>query len=164
MDDLKCWEIVDRVHALSGGDMDEKCETLTAMLSSLNREDAIAFSLFFDAMMDRAYSWPLWGAAYVIHGGCGDDSFSDFRAALISRGRRAYEKALADPDSLAEDDDFDDEAWFYEGYQYAASDGIRIAAGSDVKRARSAPSTPSGTEWAEDDVNNLYPKLAEKFG
>ncbi|MFD6821443.1 DUF4240 domain-containing protein [Streptomyces sp. NPDC060085] len=41
-------------------------------------------------------------AAYLIGGGCSNDSFMDFRAGLIALGRDWYEKATADPDSLAD--------------------------------------------------------------
>jgi hypothetical protein len=72
--------------------------------------DANDFAILFDTMMDRAYSYKLWGAAYVIHGGCDNDTLDDFRSSLISRGRSYFERAIADPDSLA-DEPFD-ETWF----------------------------------------------------
>lgn len=142
--------------------MDVKCELIRAALSKLPKDDARAFSGLFRAMMDRAYSWPLWGAAYVINGGCGDDTFSDFRASLISRGRTAFERALADPESLAAED-FDEDTWFYEGYQYAVTDGVEAAVGSAVNRESPHPDEPSGQAWDEDKVYELYPLLAEKF-
>lgn len=162
MDELKFWEIVGSAHDQSDGNMDEKCDLIGTALSKLSKDDARAFSVLFDAMMDRAYSWPLWGAAYVINGGCGDDTFSDFRASLISRGRTAFESALADPESLASED-FDEDAWFYEGYQYAVTDGVKAAVGSVVNRESPHPGEPSGQAWEEDKVYDLYPQLAEKF-
>lgn len=162
MDELRFWEIVLDAHEQSGGDMEEKCELIKSTVSKLAKDDARAFSNLFDSIMDRAYSWPLWGAAYVINGGCGDDAFSDFRASLISRGRSAFESALADPESLATED-FDEDAWFYEGFQYAVTDGVKAAVGSIVNREKSHPEQPSGHEWAEDKVYELYPKLSEKF-
>lgn len=155
------WKIVQRAHDLSGGDMDQKCDALRQLISALSKDEALEFAQHFDAMMDEAYDWPLWGAAYVINGGCGDDTFSDFRAALISRGRQVFERALADPDSLA-DEDFEESDGFYEGYQYAVTDGVEAVAGSPPQR--SAPAQPSGTEWQEDKVYDLFPKLAAKFG
>lgn len=162
MDESKFWQIVDAAHDQSGGDMDEKCELIKAVLSRLPEDDAREFSGLFDSMMDRAYSWPLWGAAYVIYGGCSDDSFSDFRASLISRGRIAFDTALSDPESLAAED-FDEDGWFYEGYQYAVADGVKAAVGSVVERERPHPDEPSGQAWSEDKVNESYPKLARKF-
>lgn len=162
MDEAGFWEIVQHAHDQSGGDMDGKCEQVKTAISKLSKEDARIFSILFDEMMDRAYSWSLWAAAYIINGGCGDDTFSDFRASLISRGREAFENALLDPESLA-DEDFDAEAWFYEGYQYAVTDGVMASVGSVVNREKPHPEEPSGDAWAEDRVYELYPKLSAKF-
>ncbi len=162
MDELKFWEIVDSVHDQSKGDMDEKCELIRAALSKLSKDDAKAFSVLFDSMMDRAYSWSLWGAAYIINGGCSDDTFSDFRSSLISRGRSAFNRALSDPESLAAED-FDEDVWFYESYQYAVTDGVEAAAGSVVRRESPHPDEPSGQAWDEEKVYDLYPQLADKF-
>lgn len=161
MDEDGFWKIVQRAHDNSGGDMDQKCDLLRQQIAVLSKDDALAFAQHFDAMTDKAYDWPLWGAAYVINGGCSDDSFTDFRAALISRGRQAFERALSDPDALA-DEDFDESDWFYEGYQYAVTDSVEAVAGA--RPQRSAPAQPSGTEWQEDKVYGLFPKLSAKFG
>ena len=50
--------------------------------------------------MDRAYRQELWGAAYLINGGCSDDGFVYFLGWLIAQGRDVYQAALPDPDSL----------------------------------------------------------------
>jgi len=161
MDERSFWKVVQDAHDASGGDMDRKCDLLRQQLSSLPATEAAQFTLFFDTMMERAYSWPMWGAAYVINGGCGDDTFADFRASLISRGQQAFERALADPDSLAAEP-FDEEAWFYEGYQYAVTDGVEAAGGQRPQRQMS--DQPSGAEWQEDQLGMLLPKLSGKFG
>lgn len=162
MNELKFWEIVDSVHGRSGGDMDSKSELIKDAISKLSEREANGFAAIFDSKMDEAYSWSLWGAAYVINGGCSDDAFTDFRTSLISRGRASFERAIADPDSLA-DDDFDQEAWFYEGYQYAVTDGVKIAVGLVPMRASPHPDEPIGQAWDEEKVYGLYPKLATKF-
>ena len=161
MDENSFWNIVQHVNDASPDDMDRKCAALRQQIAALSKDDALEFAQHFDAMMDKAYNWPLWGAAYVINGGCSDDSFMDFRAALISRGRQAFERALSDPDSLA-DEDFDEQAWFYEGYQYAVTDGVEATGGTRPQRR--APDQPSGADWQEDKVYGLFPKLGAKFG
>src|SRR5262245_38625607 len=105
------WRIIDRVHASNPDDMDARCEALRAELEQLSDFDLKSFIEHFDGADARAYDWKLWGAAYLIQGGCSDDAFSDFRATLISMGRNFYERALADPDSLA-DVNYDEESAF----------------------------------------------------
>lgn len=162
MNELEFWNIVQQAHDQSEGDMDRKCELIADLVGKLSGDEAIAFSQCFDEMMDRSYAWPLWGAAYVINGGCGDDSFTDFRASLISRGQQAFENALADPDAMPADE-FDEDSWFYEGYQYAVDDGVEAAAGRIVDRITPHPDTPSGEAWNDEDVFDRYPRLSAAF-
>lgn len=160
MDETGFWKIVQDANDSSSGDMDRKCDALRQQISSLSKADAIEFAQLFDAMRARAYSFPLWGAAYVINGGCSDDTFDDFCASLISRGRQAFERALSDPDGLADDPDESD--WFYEGYQYAVTDGVEAVAGH--RPQPSMPDQPAGTAWQEDELAVLFPKLSAKYG
>jgi hypothetical protein len=160
MDETGFWKIVQDANDSSGGDMDRKCHALRQQISSLSKAEAIEFAQLFDAMMGKAYSFPLWGAAYVINGGCSDDTFDDFCSSLISRGRQAFERALSDPDALADDPDESD--WFYEGYQYAVTDGVKAVAGH--RPQRSMRGQPAGAEWQEDELDTLFPKLSAKFG
>ena len=102
MTEEQFWEIVESTKAAAGGSFDEHFKKLVSRLTTLEPEQIAAFDLNFDVLSIRAYSWDLWGAAYVIHGGCSDDSFTDFRSWLISMGRDVYQRALADPESLAD--------------------------------------------------------------
>lgn len=161
MNESEFWGIIDTVHQRSKGDMDKKCSLILKEISALSKDNAIEFMHFFDSMMDKAYSWELWGAAYVLNGGCGDDTFSDFRASLISRGEETFKKTITNPDSLA-DEEFNEGLWFYEGYQYAVSDGVEAVVGKVPNRSKPSPEDPSGTEWDEEneeELQRLYPKL-----
>jgi hypothetical protein len=130
----------------------------------MSPEAATAFSRHFDEAMNRAYNWDLWGAAYVMNGGCGDDAFSDFRASLVSRGRKAFEGAFAAPDSLA-NEAFDEEAWFFEGFQYAVHEGAEAAISPQELSVVPTPSEPSGSPWEENPevLKERYPLLWSKF-
>ncbi len=145
--------------------MASKSEGLRLALAKLSPQAATEFSRLFDAAMDRAYTEALWGAAYLIQGGCGDDSFADFRVSLISRGRDDYERAVAAPDALA-DQDFDENARFYEGYQYAVSKGVGQAVGASVARYAPHPAEPAGEAWEESTefFKAAYPGLWSRFG
>ena len=67
------WGIVEEVHRSSGGDMDAKCELLDKRLRQLSIDEVLSFTQHFTECKDRAYSWELWAAAYIIGGGCSDD-------------------------------------------------------------------------------------------
>jgi len=92
----------------------------------------------------------------------------DFRSTLISLGRRAFESALNDPDSLAEIDI--DRAWAkYEGYQYVAGKVYEEIKGDEMPEERPGPSAfirkePTGTEFQEWAMSTRYPRLVAKYG
>lgn len=158
------WALIESANEQSQGDMDRKCELVQAAVSSLSPESAAQFSKHFDDAMNRAYSWDLWGAAYVINGGCGDDAFSDFRASLISMGKERFEKALENPDSLAQEA-FEEDSWFYEGFQYAVHEGAEAAIEPQTLSVSALPDEPTGEPWEEEPGGLMakYPQLWKKF-
>jgi hypothetical protein len=155
------WEIIGDVHEASGGDMDVKCDLLRERLETLDPDEMKSFRRHFDACDAKAYSWGLWGAAYVIDGGCSDDGFDDFRSTLISQGRSVFESAVKDPDSLADQPYLDGEPC-YEGFAYAVTDAEEQVVGEAGIRS-DFPTTPSGDDWDEEDLPRLYPKLSRRF-
>jgi len=158
------WNLIDRVHSASEGDMERKCAFLKAELRDLPVPEIVSFQAHFDDAMDHAYTWPLWGAAYIMNGGCGDDAFMDFRATVISLGRETYENAVESPDSLADLDLELDEEFIYEGFQYVPAEVLQeVAPGQKFPRHLPQPKQPTGTRWEEHSVNHLFPRLSEKY-
>jgi hypothetical protein len=157
------WEIVERVHTASPQDMDAKCELLGQQLLRLSPSEVQSFESYFTELWQRAFRWEVWDAAYIILGGCSDDSFMDFRSVLISMGRRTYEAALSNADSLA-DVEIGPQWASYEGYQCVAPRIYREMTGNDIARSSDHPSKPNGVETDEWDFGKRYPKLAAKFG
>ena len=93
------WQIVD---ASSDKDEDAQIARFRGTLDKLSDQDLVDFISLYWAVDSELYTMRLWAAAYLINGGASDDGFTDFRAWLIARGRLITERALADPDSLAE--------------------------------------------------------------
>lgn len=71
-------------------------------LSKMSAKDIIDFSIHFETCYRETYNSKLWGAAYIIFGGCSDDRFDYFRGWLIAQGKDLYEEALLNPDRLAD--------------------------------------------------------------
>lgn len=77
------WEIIsesrrDFSSQLVDGNMDRQLEVLKELLLVLPVEDVAAFSNTFRKLYLDAYKWELWAAAYIVEGGCGDDSLQIF--------------------------------------------------------------------------------------
>lgn len=163
------WRIIEASRAASDGSFDGRAQALAEELVKRPAEDIMSFYGAFRDAMDRAYTWDLWGAAYVLGGGCSDDGFTDFRSWLISRGRTAYEAALADPDSL-EGVKFGpngEEDCFFEEFRYVALSAYQSKTGEEMPELdREFPTEPSGEPWQEDDeeLERRYPRLWSKHG
>lgn len=150
------------MHAAAPNDMDARCERLRETLRQLETPHLTDFCRAFDAAMDEAYTWELWGAAYVMNGGCGDDSFADFRAALISLGERTFSRALSDPESLAALQADARDALFDEGFGHVCDSIAAEVIGAPIERAREV-AEPRGEPWRESDVQSRYPRLAALY-
>ncbi len=151
---------------LEGLDPETAGGQLAARLEALEPDAIAAFQQHFDEEHNRAYTWMLWGAAYLMEGGCSDDGFTDFRYGLISRGQKIFEAAVADPDSLAVllgDDDF----LSNEEFGYVAGEVYEQKTGDSIPIERAGSAEPSGDDWDFDDEAlsaKKLPKLWAKFG
>jgi hypothetical protein len=152
------WTLIEEGH-----EADEPAALVRRELEHLTAEELIAYQNHFEQLFADAYRWDLWGAAYIIESGCSDDGFTDFRYALISRGRAAYEAALKDPDSLADANIVSDEL-----FGYVAFDVYSDKTGTEMPRnSRLQPKMPIGEEWNFDDATEnrrRLPRLWEKHG
>jgi hypothetical protein len=160
-----------------------KCEpprlhakALTERLATLPTGEILDFDHWWDLLHREADDWTLWGAAYLMNGGCSDDGFHYFRDWLLLQGRDFYRAAVADPDSLANiaDPNRDERlgcecrpgwyAWFQN--TKTAQDEAGYNALLAALEARH-PSKPSGRGWGEqwdfhdrEQVRLRLPRLA----
>lgn len=139
MDTRQFWQRVAaaREAAADPDDPDEVAGHVAELLATESAETIVAADQALWTLMARSYTNPLWAAAYVINGGCSDDGFDYFRGWLILQGREVFERAVADPDALADVpavraaagglDTFDGEAALAIGsHAYTAATGRRL--------------------------------------
>lgn len=96
------WRLIEETHNNSDGYMEKQVPLLVSLLKEQSVEAIMEFELIFTHLFWKAYIAELWDAADLIGCGCSDDGFYDFRSWLIGQGKEVYEKALVDPESLAE--------------------------------------------------------------
>ena len=80
------WQIIDASRKEADGDADAHIDTLTAALEELEPNELVSFQHWFEDYYQRADTWPLWGAAYLIGGGCSDDGLMVLKGWLVSGG------------------------------------------------------------------------------
>jgi hypothetical protein len=175
MSEDRFWELID-LSSEYEADPARQLEVLKQALLDLSPAELEAFERAFQREQLRAYTWKLWGAAYVINGGASDDGFEYFQRWLISKGREIFNAAVSDPDSLADilADDTQGPCEFEE-FVYVASSVWQEKTGinpwQDSKGRfpyTGAPpaNNPSGTPFKEDEnfLAKQYPKLWARFG
>ena len=131
------WDIIETARASAGPDRPFH-ESLINHLATLTEQDILEYRERFEKMHGVLYRYDLWAAAYLIGGGCSDDSFIDFRAGLIAQGRDWYEQATTCPDRLAGHPavagawhPLADKPLFYEEVNYAASLAFERVSGDE---------------------------------
>jgi len=165
IDEDKFWKIIQTTKDNLNGDFKEQQEKLANELRKLAPDDIILFGNRFRYFRGQANTWELWGAIYIIHGGCGDDSFNDFREWVIGQGKDFYYKTIKDPESLVEFDTETMDGIEWEGLGYVPSTVFEEITGKEMPYPFQEQIETTGNEWAEesDDLKNMFPKLAAKF-
>ena len=176
MDEEQFWAIVQTAVDEAGDDEDEYLEVVKRELSKLSLKEMIGFRLRTDKLLYDSYTSEMWCAGYLMNGGCSDDGFEYFRLWVISRGRKAYEAAMANPDNLIDYIGDDDEMDFFEFelFWYVALEAFEEAVDADLYdyidydnfKTREGNYPNFEFNWEEDEpesMQKLCPRLFEKF-
>ena len=165
MDWKPFWKIIEESYR---PDAIDHFEALKEHLHTLKWFEVVEFQARFDEAVAEANNLDLWGAAYLINGGCSDDGFDYFRDWLLLQGRKVYEAALKNPDSLADVVDPDEgeyecgcmpgmHAWF------RATDNEDGYDDYDVAYSAKYPETPRmpslGGRWDHDSDKQMRRRL-----
>ena len=176
MNEEQFWAIVQKAVDEAGDDEDEYLEVVMHELSKLSLKEMVGFRLRTDKLLYDSYTSEMWCAGYLMNGGCSDDGFEYFRLWVISRGRKVYEAALANPDNLidyiAEDAEVD--FFEFELFWYAAIDAFEEATEADLYdyidednfTTREGNYPNFEFNWDEEDpesMKKLCPRLFERF-
>ena len=176
MDEEQFWAIVQTAIDEAGNDEDEYLEVAKRELSKLSLKEMIGFRLRTDKLLYDSYTSEMWCAGYLMNGGCSDDGFEYFRLWVISRGRKAYEAAMANPDNLIDYIGDDDEMDFFEFelFWYVALEAFEEAVDAELydyvddDNFKTCEGNYPNFEfnWEEDEpesMQKLCPRLFEKF-
>ncbi|MCB9793626.1 MAG: DUF4240 domain-containing protein [Alphaproteobacteria bacterium] len=158
MTEPRFWDLIEAAQILNE-DGEEDIRALHEALRALPDAELLGFHQVLRTLLARAYSWALWGAAYLLNGGCSDDGFEYFRTWLIARGREAYARVLADPDALVElasDEVECQELLFAAPWIYQQRHG-------EYPKLPPVPQPELGPGWDFDDLSEMrrrYPRLS----
>jgi len=156
------WKLIDRSRVLAKNDYQKQITALKTILQTLDADDIQRFDNTFTSLLAISYDWKLWGASFVINGGCSDDCFDYFRQYLIGHGKDKFYQTLKDPESCVSwMKSEEEENW--EGLQYSAMDAYKQKTGKDIPKTYSVKFKLKGVPFDEEKVFKQYPRLAKKF-
>jgi Protein of unknown function (DUF4240) len=100
MDEKQFWNIIELSRKNARNLPDLQFSQLKTLLTALSETEFFDFYNLFARLYTQSYTGRLWGAAYIILGGCSDEGFDYFREWLMLQGKEAFYNALENPDSL----------------------------------------------------------------
>jgi len=177
MDPGSFWKIIQETRA-GARDDEHFLRKIIPRLKKMSPDELMKFEALRCRLDAQAYSWALWGAAYLMTGGgCLDDCFSNFRAWLMSQGRKTFENALKDPDTLA---DLDNPGTLadpnrlrvrvreFEEFMAAAEELYEVKTDEEMPDSvyKGVTRPELGERWDFDDGGEMkkrYPKLFAKY-
>ena len=164
MNRAQFWTLIEEVKQESGGECAPLVGLLQTKLSRLPETEIIAFAETLAQLLDEAYTWELWAAAYLINGGCSDDGFAYFRRWLIAQGEQIFRSAVGDPETLADFPGGLPEDAGCERLGYVAGQAYEEKTGHKMPAYQIPPfrHEPQGEPWEEGEEEQLYPRLAAR--
>lgn len=160
------WEIINTAHSAHELTPDETAWQIQNYLAKDKPNYILGFDQQFHHCLRESYTGKLWGAAYLINGGCSDDGFEYFRCWLILQGREVFENAIKDPDSLAsyvEQGDLECEEALHIAAKAYDQAGLGSVDDFYANRWETETYPQCVFDWTEETLDAHYPQLAERF-
>lgn len=187
------WLVVDeirgRAEAVGAQDGAALWECVVDVLAGrLDAQEILAFNAVATDLAHQADTSAMVAAMFLIEGYVSDDTFMDFRDGVILLGRRTFEAALNDPDSLvdhprvvsatpsARGAGLRGEISFESIVSSAVDAWVRVTGAEDEDdfweaasefeeetRAAQVASAQSDEPWDVSDIRRRLPRLSERF-
>lgn len=170
------WTLLETAHR-KGDDPEEQLEWLIGKLAKKPVHEIVGFDFHFNQQYAKSYTSDLWAAAFIIMGGCSDDSFGYFRAWLMFLGKEPYEGALQNPESILPYlERMEEDVPEFEDFLYCASAAFEEKTGMDQDDYLDLYWKVSGDvyvqpemefDWSGDDGEGLlkkFPLLWNAYG
>ena len=151
------WELIGDAH--NDATLVERLEVLPERLALFKPSAIRKFDLILREKDNEAYRSDVWALAYLLQGGCSDDSFDAFRGWLILQGREVFEGTLASPDQF--------DVTCHHGHS-GGMDSLRDAAPAAYELREGKPMKPvkgprlglTGPDIDEEDFADYLPTIA----
>lgn len=157
------WELIKKSRV---DDVDDHLEALGNLLRGFQPKQIKRFNHHLKPLLKSASTWDLWGAGYLLQGGCSDDGFLYFRCWLILQGKEKFLAAIKNADSMAKwVTDNEDETYDAEVLMYLADQIYEEVTGKDgADMGMDTGGKVEGKRWKKPiELKERLPKLFRRF-
>ena len=175
------WQLIEKARSTAGTNDNAFASVLQTELEALSEEDLLLFQFiyeWYEITIIKQPSHLMWSALVLINGGYCTDTYG-FAGYLITHGREAYEKTLANPDFLATLEPKKDKCNYKEVRRLAqkvymertktkirAFEKIYLATWSEdvqdeITQSLSINPEKRNRDWTLDELKEIFPKLTE---
>ena len=167
MDPNAFWKIIDTFVSDDKSEAEYAYAEFAERLEAMSRADILEFASAMRRELNTAHTWDMWGAAYLICGGCAEEGFAYFCGWLMAQGSEVFRQAVDHPDSLAEylpdnegDDVFEDEALL--AAPLAAFEE-KTGSYDGFELTERPVSEPAGEQWDIEELGELEARLPKLY-
>ncbi|WP_288433969.1 DUF4240 domain-containing protein [uncultured Deinococcus sp.] len=159
------WGVLGESDRAAPGGLEARTDHISQTLAEGPAERVAEFGRQMDAALERANTWALWGAAFIINGGASADGFLYFRGWLLMQGRKVFDAAVNNPETLAGVSGIKPDECEWEDILYLPAHLYQQVTGQALPPSGHRPEgDPAGTPWQEDELEQRFPKLWAAFG
>lgn len=158
LNEKRFWSIVQKSKSILARTPAQHQERLIRILVKLPVNDIIIFDRMFHHFMNLSNTWDIRAAVHIIKGNSDEETFTDFRGWLVTRGKVAYYKVLKDPEHLGSLIKIGDPCE-WDGYDFCAEEAYERKTGSKLRPVTAT----NGQKWEESDLPAMFPKLWKKY-
>lgn len=169
MTEQQFWDIINQSLQQNAPGSDGQYLSIGQSLSTLTPKQLVEFENHLARQKNRAFSFSILMANFILQSYINDDIFEDFRLWLLSFGQDKFEAILEDADKLAEFSNVSDpiEDITGEGLVFAAREAYEAATGKGdfLNQIKVYPDPEINYPWPEDlnALQAMLPKLFNKY-
>lgn len=94
------WELMDKSRAGLNTNFETQCVNLSELLMDYSEEEILSFEHQLRIQIERANTWTMMAASFVVCSFISDDTYEDFRAWVVGQGKQNFDKILRDPSEI----------------------------------------------------------------
>jgi hypothetical protein len=100
MNEQLFWEIIEKTKSPLHSNFETQCVLISEALLEYTPEDIITFEHILRQQLERANTFHMMAASFVVCSFLSDETYEDFRAWCIGQGKNTFEKILKDSSEI----------------------------------------------------------------